>query len=394
MSGSRSGWLERIGSLAGVITSNVGAVVILLVIGHFALGGAVEIKRWLTGEEADERVELPAYEGVRERSLLGREWREANARRSFRPHYLWKSDEYHGRFVNVDSDGVRRTVGADAVRPDARKVFVLGGSTIWGEGVADGDTIPSRLQRLLGDGYLVSNFGEIGFMSIQELNYLIERLAFGERPDIVIYYDGVNDGYTSVYSPYPPRGVHNIEELLDIDVHRQSISRHLLGLFRTSSYAKLGRFFPARGQEAWDEQVAPRIDENVARTLDVYEEFIRMNRAIAGEYGYEVYFFWQPSLFSRTRQLLPYEQEILDGYSPVWAESQRRFYLGARQRFSGREGERIFFLGNVLDEAPEPIYIDWCHLNHRGNAIVAAEMADRVAGGTGSRLAAGRKTGS
>ncbi len=67
---------------------------------------------------------------------------------------------------------------------------MFGGSTLWGTGVKDEHTIPSFLQSFLGKDYDVYNYGETGYVSMQELNYLLHMLAKGNIPEAVIFYDG------------------------------------------------------------------------------------------------------------------------------------------------------------------------------------------------------------
>ena len=73
---------------------------------------------------------------------------------------------------------------------------MLGGSSLWGFGARDNETIPSLLARDLDQrGWRVDlkNLSEIGYVSTQELIALFRELQAGYRPDVVIFYDGVND---------------------------------------------------------------------------------------------------------------------------------------------------------------------------------------------------------
>ncbi len=376
----------------GLLTSNIGTLVILLVLGHFLLGGFSGLKQWIAGDtQYDPRVELPVYETFKDEGKdkyqYGREFSKAQSLREFKPHYLWRSLPMKGTYVNVGENGLRRTVKADLISQNhpeqpPKKVYMLGGSTMWGEGSPDSDTIPSRLQAILGEGYDVYNLGEIGYMSVQEYNYLLERLTEGERPDVVVFYDGANDGYTSVYSPGEPRGIHSIEQLLDIRVKSSSLTETIMDVFRKSHYQKLGKLWAAKSKklEAWDQAIEPKIEANITKTLDSYDELIRQVQAISGVYGFEPYFFWQPVLFSGTRHMKgqDYEQAIIDEASPVWVQSQQRLFQSAKEQFTGREAEHVYFLGHVLDEVEGPVYIDWCHMGPRGNQVVAEAMARRI----------------
>jgi hypothetical protein len=74
-------------------------------------------------------------------------------------------------FVNVTSAFHRRTIQSPPPQPGARRVFVFGGSTTWGYGVPDSDTVPSRLQALLGPAYDVQNTAGIAWQSTQEVHH-------------------------------------------------------------------------------------------------------------------------------------------------------------------------------------------------------------------------------
>ena len=104
-----------------------------------------------------------------------------------------------GRFVNVDAAGFRwgRARPPWPLEHDAYNVFVFGGSTTFGYGVPDSDTVPSFLQERLGTvaGKPVRtyNFGRSAYYSTQE-RILFERLVTaGHVPDAAVFVDGLND---------------------------------------------------------------------------------------------------------------------------------------------------------------------------------------------------------
>ena len=73
---------------------------------------------------------------------------------------------------------------------------MLGGSSLWGFGARDDRTIPSILSRDLFEAkwdVRIRNLAEIGYVNTQEVIALIRELQSGYRPDLVIFYDGVND---------------------------------------------------------------------------------------------------------------------------------------------------------------------------------------------------------
>ena len=83
---------------------------------------------------------------------------------------------------------------------------MLGGSSLWGFGARDDQTIPSLLARSLDEqGWRVElkNLAEIGYVSTQEVIALTRELQAGYRPDLVIFYDGVNDTTSALLEGEP-----------------------------------------------------------------------------------------------------------------------------------------------------------------------------------------------
>jgi hypothetical protein len=343
----------------------LGAVLLLLVLGHVLLG--------LGGDGAKQAAPEDAYyAGEDMRAFLAET--EAATQVDFRPYYHWRGKAAQGRFVNVDSSGNRKTVKYP--RRDAQRVFCMGGSTMWGRGVPDKFTIPSLLQERLGNGYDVHNLGEQGFVAVQELNLLLERLAQGDVPDIVVFYDGVNDGYAGVYSPGEPRQPQKV----GADFARLAAGQRqgfwatvFEALISRTNYRRLRQAETDGAEKAWGKQVEAGLDEKITGTLDAYEEFVRQARAIGQEYGFAVHFFWQPNIYSLSKAPTPYEQQILAASDPALRASQQAVYTAARERFAA--GGSVVFLANLFDQVPEPVYIDFCHTRPRGNRLVADAMA-------------------
>src|SRR6185503_11851341 len=95
------------------------------------------------------------------------------------------------RFVNVSADGVRASKGGapDLSGVGPQSVFVFGGSTMFGYGVADAETVSSHLQAILGPGARVHNLGRAYYYSRQE-NLFFESLAqAGLRPKVAVFVD-------------------------------------------------------------------------------------------------------------------------------------------------------------------------------------------------------------
>jgi hypothetical protein len=369
-------------------------MIIFLLLGHHILGVAALLKNSFQGETPTrDTARLAVYEHFPEKEAFWEETRRTcipkgscSLSTHFEPYYHWRRNGFIGEFINISPDGVRLTVKED-IRTDAKKIFMYGGSTLWGSGSPDGQTIPSILQSLLGEDYDVYNFGETGYVSTQELNYLLYQLSIGDIPDVVIFYDGVNDAYAGAYSPAIPRDPHELrerEEEIRAKIEQGWFTGRATELYDLSNYKRLVGylrsilFTDTQAHKKWDKQVKKSIKSNSILVLDMYEAHIRQVKALSREYGFEVLFFWQPGLFSLTRKTPSYEQSIIERASPVWVESQQEVYRVAKDRLVNRENEGVFFLGNIFDEVDEPIYIDWCHIGPNGSEIVAREMFNHI----------------
>jgi len=73
------------------------------------------------------------------------------------------------------------------------------------------------------------------------------------------------------------------------------------------------------------------------------------------------------------KYLHSYETKVIDNTSEMLMKSQHQVYLYAKQKFSNREDENIYFLGDVFNDSNELIYMDWCHLLPMGNDIITNE---------------------
>ena len=166
---------------------NIAVFCTLWVVVHLFLIAGDQVPELLRSQESIST--LPNYEGYEWTAKHFAEFSEQDYQ--FRSFLGWRRYPYVGETINIDERGVRRTV--DRTPNGARKkIFFFGGSTIWGTGVSDEFTIPSQFASITSD-YQASNYGEAAYTAHQSLEMLIKLLQEGERPDIVVFYDGVND---------------------------------------------------------------------------------------------------------------------------------------------------------------------------------------------------------
>jgi hypothetical protein len=118
-----------------------------------------------------------------------------------RPGYVYEPETgFHEvprttRFVNVSADGIRYTAGAenDLSKVDFKRTLLLfGGSTTFGYGVTDGQTITSHLQREFPQHNFI-NLGRAYYYSAQEDIFLLRLLRAGYNIRYAAFLDGINE---------------------------------------------------------------------------------------------------------------------------------------------------------------------------------------------------------
>ncbi len=110
------------------------------------------------------------------------------------PYLGYRLTSLTSRYTNI-VDGVR-TSYEPAVSGDRVSVWFFGSSALFGDGQRDDHTIPSEFARLAeADGIPVEvrNYGRPGTAMWQELELFEQVISTGQKPDLVVFYDGFND---------------------------------------------------------------------------------------------------------------------------------------------------------------------------------------------------------
>lgn len=351
------------------------------------------------GGATDQTVEMeasPAYAGAAfDSATLFAEFRDTFPV-AYQPYTVWSRRPYTGEMTNVDERGNRVTHHGSG-RKDALDVWMFGGSTMWGTGAPDDQTIPSHLADILnrwGVDTNVRNLGETAYVSTQEVVSLLRELQSGGRPQVVVFYDGVNDSTSAALWPEAP-GAH--ENLPDIRRRFEDDPESgPVAMLRSTRLYSAARDIAdrLRGGESrvGDGSAEVPFREAATRAADVVQANYRAVAALGTEFGFTPVFVLQPALGVGDKPLAQSEEGILSRAmrDPARATTVR-MYIELREELrrrpeTARNPARINDLSDMFSELSDATYIDWAHITGAGNRLVAERISevltDRLCRGT------------
>lgn len=312
----------------------------------------------------------------------------------YQPYAVWNWRPFQGDLITIQEDGWRATQ-FNSSRDDALRVWVFGGSTIWGSGSPDAGTIPSHLAYILNEEWgvdsRVRNIAGASYVSTQEVIALVRLLQLGNRPDVVIFYDGGNDSSIALVEPDPPGAHGHLARFRELGRGSESDSPFVQliresGSFRITMFAlrRLGVDLQASAEGDTGDQSpplehAPRLGESA---LQVSVEAYRTADALAKAYGFDTLFFFQPILGGGEKPLHEAEQIVLEAarQDPVVQRPMEVYknYRRAVQEYDGSGPVAIHDLSDVFEGVTEPVFFDWIHITDRGNRIVATRIFETL----------------
>jgi lysophospholipase L1-like esterase len=301
----------------------------------------------------------------------------------------WRLRPYHGTYVNVDNDGIRRTwQSPDSAAAGAAKIFVLGGSTTWGNGSRDLHTIPSELSRLLherGVQCRVTNFGESGYVSMQELITLELELRKGNIPDLAVFYDGVNDTYSAWQQRRAGIPQNEATRVLEFNMTnpRRRAQRTGILLKEYASNLALRRFADSIVRRLPGRKPAPPAAQDVPddvlaqNVVATYRGHMEIVRALAERYDFNYVCFWQPNLFEK-KSLSPSEQVQADIMKTEGVFFRKAYDAVRAARIDETSDGHFHDISTIFADETQPVYFDFCHMAEEGNHAIASRMIDPV----------------
>jgi hypothetical protein len=233
----------------------------------------------------------------------------------------------------------------------------------------------------------VTNFGQIGYVSTQEVIALMLELRKGNIPDVVVFYDGFNDtmaAYQMGEAGLPQNEFKRVREFnSSMSLNARLIGKTIAENLSSVRLAKavLHRAGFMRSAEAsnpdqimmLDGSTENKIEPLARNVVEAYRSNLQTVMALAQHYGFHVLFYWQPLLFEKM-PLTVYEDENKKAHTKF-----QRFFEKTYQTIRSSNLERsnagmFHDLSQIFSDTPDPVFVDWCHLGETGNALIVERM--------------------
>ena len=316
-------WLQRLARWAAIVWIQIGITILLFAL-LSAMSGAV-VNAIRRARQRHEPAETAAYSGATS-------WASAyfqamhNVRMRWYPYVYWKTAPMRSAYLNIDehSNRINWNQPPRNGRP-LLHVFCFGGSTAWGAGARDDYTIPSLLAKHLAGhpdyDVEVDNFGQMGWVTSQELIYLYELLRRGQRPDLVIFYDGVNDTFIGYQNGIAGLTQSEFLRAEEFGIMASSSGRKKLYGAAIRTFLMNTGFFDliklVQHRDTGDierKEVTPQAmidylappsdfegtDAVEQDVVNIYQFNQQMVETLGPRFGFRALFYWQPVIYSKS----------------------------------------------------------------------------------------------
>jgi hypothetical protein len=281
-----------------------------------------------------------------------------------------------GKYVNVSEDGYRSTKNQGPWPPAAENlnVFVFGGSTAFGYGLPDEETIPSYLQEILADRarrrVCVYNFAVGSYYSTQERIRLERLVLHGRVPEIAIFIDGLNDALSTRDKPAFSRATAAVFEEYQVfnneSPSQEALARRAVQVCFT--YLPVGRAARAVGRRLQPPRPRP-VGARPDFGSDIYLANKYLIEQFCRHYNITPVFVWQPVpgyKYELSRHLFT-DVELVD--------RQAAYYAEVRSKLDERAPEADFvWCADLQQGRTEPLYVDNVHYTAAFSKVFAESI--------------------
>jgi len=354
----------------------LGKAVLLFLLLNLLLYIVIRVKRPPTGADplsrygADQlQMAYPGWQREDVKTLLKETYRPSE----YEPFTGFRDRPFRGRFVNVDPAGFRfsKNQAPWPPRTEAFNVFVFGGSTTFGVGLPDDETIASYLEECAPANHsrgplAVYNFGRQAYFSSQELILFQQLLKAGFVPQVAVFIDGINE---FLFDTGRPRFTDKFRRVMDGVPDSSPLDN--------VPVVKAAQWLRDRGTKPQPRNATNNADPAILEgVINRWLANKRMIEVVAGGFGVRTIFVWQPVptykydlryhvFLSNSSRLPPDQWMPRDHYGYALMESMRA---------QGRLGPDVLWLADMQQDKHENLYVDRVHYNARFSREIAAQV--------------------
>jgi len=362
--------------------------IVLFAILNFVLFAAYKVKggnprRWTQSDDAINTLGMSAlrevYPGYYDddiRLLMQEIW---DKRLEYDPFTQFKERTRAGKWVNVDKNGYRLSKNNGPWPPDPKNlnIFLFGGSTAFGYGVADDQTIASHLQEFLGHHCdreaKVYNFGTGYFYSNQERTLFLNLLTQGNIPHVAIFIDGLNDFFLISGEPKFTR---YFSELIEGTAPgRAAASQGMLATLPIQRFiASLNKRIGRNPTEKAEASIDSYDDtEKLMAVIGRYTKNKRLIEAAARVCGVNPVFVWQP-VPTYHYNLSYHLFGAMSSGSLRYSQSGYPLMFGIVKENPKDYAEDFLWLADIQEDEERPLYVDSCHYTGEFSRVIALHI--------------------
>lgn len=281
----------------------------------------------------------------------------------YQPWVGFSERPFRSACLNIDDADplpVRRTLPASG-KVTEKTIWLFGGSTLFGWGVPDNQTIASHLSEILsksGTHYKIVNHGHTWYYSSQEAALFATLLRHGQRCDLAVFLDGLNDNVT--WGDLPHFTNRTTNGFLKEEKTAEGMAAKQV--FITPDFPPvrvLNRLF---GRRPATDNAGAGVPGPDYDPVDVYRFNLTAIDNMAGAANIKTAAYWQPTPFDyiagaeRNRKADPIYERIPRSNASVQKITSGSFH---------------FIADLFKQDAYEDVYVDQVHYGDKGSRLVA-----------------------
>ena len=326
------------------------------------------------------------YENFSRKEIQDLLFEMENRTLAYAPYTEFKERPYSGKYLNLTAHGFRQVNNQGPWPPDKEKyfnVFLFGGSTTWGYGVPDDETIGSYLQEYLnekaefGKPVRVYNFACESYYSTQERILFEQLISANFVPDMAIFIDGFNDFW---FYDDRPLYADAFQLLVDGKLNETPPAQLLqtVPMMRAATELRQTLARALKKQPAQSASPADQKYSNQDVLMKIIKRYIKgkqMIDAIAAAEGVKTLFVWQPiSTYKYDAKYNLFEAD-------AFRESRYATFgypLMARFAKENNLGGNFLWCADIQEQTTEPLYVDTMHYTGKMSKLLAKTIADML----------------